>query len=154
MPGEGSLNAKLMFIGEAPGALEDELGRPFVGKSGEILTELMNSISISRKEVFITSVLKSKPPGNRTPTKTEIEACQFYLQRQLELIKPRIAVLLGGVAISSIMGPWRVSDVHGRFYEAEGQTFFMTYHPAATLRSLKILNEMKHDFELLKRELV
>lgn len=154
VPGEGSLNAKLMFIGEAPGALEDELGRPFVGKSGELLTELMNGINLSRKEVFITSVLKSRPPGNRTPNKTEIEACRYYMRRQLELIKPQIAVLLGGVAISSIIGPWRVSDAHGQFYEAEGQTFFMTYHPAAALRSLKIRNEMKYDFEILKRELI
>jgi len=153
VPGEGPVDARVFFVGEASGAMEDEQGRPFVGRSGTLLIELINEIGLSRGEVFITSVLKSRPPSNRPPHGREIGACRPYLDRQLEIINPRVTVLLGAVAITSIIGPWKVSEAHGRFYECNSKTFFMTYHPAAALRSTKVKEIMHNDFEILRREL-
>ncbi len=153
VPGEGSINAQVMLVGEAPGAKEDESGRPFDGRSGNLLTDMIAEIGFSREEVFITSVLKSRPPNNRAPRKNEIEACRPYLKRQIDIIGPRIVVLLGGVAVSSIVGPKKISEVHGRLYEVEGRRFFITYHPAAALRFPKLRDAMRKDFSILKREL-
>ncbi|MFW9960115.1 MAG: uracil-DNA glycosylase [Candidatus Thorarchaeota archaeon] len=154
VPGEGSYDAKLLFIGEAPGAREDESGRPFVGRSGELLTHMLESIGLTREEVFITSVLKSRPPNNRTPAPAEIEACRPYVERQIQLIQPQVVVLLGGVAIAAMVGPWSVSESHGKFFEAAGRTYFMTYHPAAALRFPKIKALMMEDFKNLRSELL
>ncbi|NHI83503.1 MAG: uracil-DNA glycosylase [Candidatus Thorarchaeota archaeon] len=153
VPGEGAVDAKIMFVGEAPGAQEDKLGRPFVGRSGELLTELIEGIGLTRKEVFITSVLKSRPPNNRTPKKSEIDACLPYLDRQLEIIDPELVVLLGGVAVSSLIGPWKMADAHGRFYDGNERTFFITYHPAAALRFPSTREVILADFEKLRAEL-
>jgi uracil-DNA glycosylase family 4 len=153
VPGEGPVNATVMFIGEAPGAVEDRTGLPFVGRSGELLTELIQDLGLSRDDVFITSVLKSRPPGNRPPRKGEINACISYLDRQIEVIHPQIIVLLGSVAVSSVIGPWRMSEAHGRFHEANGRTYFITYHPAAALRFPTTLDVMRGDFKKLKNEL-
>ncbi|MFW9846800.1 MAG: uracil-DNA glycosylase [Candidatus Thorarchaeota archaeon] len=147
------MNAKLMFVGEAPGAREDEQGRPFVGRSGTLLTELISGIGLTRDNVFITSVLKSRPPNNRKPHKEEIQACIPYLYRQFEIINPQVIVLLGGVAVSSLIGPWKMTEAHGRFYESEGRTFFITYHPAAALRFPKLKDTMIADFEVLRQEI-
>ena len=152
VPGEGSINAQVMFVGEAPGVKEDESGRPFVGRSGNLLTDMIAEIGLSRDEVFITSVLKSRPPNNRTPRKNEIEACKPYLHRQIDIIGPKIIVLLGGVAVSSVIGPLKVSEAHGRVHEAEGRKFFITYHPGAALRFPRLRDEMRKDFWTLKRE--
>ena len=154
VPGEGPVTSRVMFIGEAPGAREDESGRPFVGRSGELLISMIQEIGLSRNTVFITSILKSRPPKNRTPTQVEISACRPYLDQQMEIISPKIVVLLGGVAISSLIGPWKVSEAHGKFYETEERTYFMTYHPAAALRFPKVKTAMKEDFQILGQELV
>ncbi len=154
VPGEGPVTAKLLFVGEAPGAKEDELGRPFVGRSGELLTKLLLEAGIDRSSVFITSVLKSRPPNNRKPTSTEIEVCLPYLRRQIEVISPKIIVLMGSVAVSSLIGPWKMGDAHGKFHEsADGRLFFITYHPAAALRFTKYRDMMKDDFKKLKSSL-
>ena len=153
VPGEGPLDARIFFIGEAPGAEEDKTGRPFVGRSGELLSSMIENIGLSRDEVFITSILKSRPPSNRKPKNSEIEVCRPYVEQQIEIVNPRVIVLLGGVAISSMIGPWRVSEAHGRFYEANGRTFFMTYHPAAALRFPSIKEQMHKDFEILHSEI-
>ncbi|MFX0107287.1 MAG: uracil-DNA glycosylase [Candidatus Hodarchaeota archaeon] len=153
VPGEGPVNARVMFIGEAPGAREDETGLPFVGRSGDLLTELITNAGLARNEVFITSILKSRPPKNRTPRKSEIFACMPYLKRQIEIIKPRVIVLLGGVAVSSIIGPWKLSEAHGCFYESEGLTFLITYHPAAAVRFPSLKTEMEADLAQLTKEL-
>ena len=154
VPGEGSVTSRVMFIGEAPGAREDESGRPFVGQSGELLTSMIQEIGLSRETVFITSILKSRPPKNRTPTQAEISSCRPYLEQQIEIINPQVIVLLGGVAISSLVGPWKVSEAHGRFYEVNNRTYFMTYHPAAALRFPKVKDAMRKDFQVLNQELV
>ena len=153
VPGEGPADARLMLVGEAPGAREDESGRPFVGRSGDLLTTLISGIGFSRSDVFITSVLKSRPPKNRNPNRSEVEACRPYLERQIEIIDPQIIVLLGGVAVSSIIGPWKMAEAHGKFYEAGARTFFITYHPAAALRFPKFKDVMRADFEILRQEL-
>lgn len=154
VPGEGSASAHVMFIGEAPGASEDRAGRPFVGRSGELLTSMIQEIGLKRDDVFITSILKSRPPKNRTPIKSEIDVCRPYLEQQIEIINPKIIVLLGGVAISSLIGPWKVSEAHGKFYETNGRTYFMTYHPAAALRFPNIKSTMREDLLILSKELV
>ncbi|TET10835.1 MAG: uracil-DNA glycosylase [Candidatus Thorarchaeota archaeon] len=154
VPGEGPCNASVMFVGEAPGAEEDETGRPFVGRSGELLVSLLEEIELARDDIFITSILKSRPPKNRTPKKVEINVCRPYLEQQIELIKPRVIVLLGGVAISSLFGPRKVSESHGRFVESDSQRYFMTYHPAAALRFPKIKIAMREDFKILSQDLV
>lgn len=154
VPGEGPATSRVMFVGEAPGAKEDETGKPFVGRSGELLTSMIEEIGLSRDSVFITSVLKSRPPKNRTPTQTEISACRPYLERQIEIINPQVIVLLGGVAISSVIGPWKVSEAHGKFHETDNRTYFMTYHPAAALRFPKTKDAMRKDFQILRKELV
>ncbi len=154
VPGEGSATAKLFFIGEAPGAREDETGRPFVGRSGNLLTSLLEEIGLSREEVFITSVLKSRPPNNRKPTRSEIELCRPYVEKQIELIDPRVIILLGSVAISAMVGPWKVTESHGQFFEAQGRTYFMTFHPAAALRSTKVKDLMRDDLRVLQSELL
>ncbi len=153
VPGEGPPTARLMIIGEAPGAYEDETGRPFVGRSGELLTKLLSEIGISRDEVFITSVLKCRPPRNRTPRQSEMAACMPHLHRQIEAIDPAVIMLVGGVAISALIGPWRLSEAHGRFYEANGRKFFMTYHPAAALRFPKTAEVIRKDLQALREEL-
>lgn len=154
VPGEGPATSRVMFIGEAPGAREDESGRPFVGRSGELLISMIQEIGLSRETVFITSILKSRPPKNRSPTRVEISACRPYLERQIEIINPQITVLLGGVAISSLVGPWKVSEAHGKFFENDDRVYFMTYHPAAALRFPKIKAVMREDFQILRQELV
>jgi DNA polymerase len=154
VPGEGPVDAKVMFIGEAPGAKEDETGRPFVGRSGKLLRSLIEEIGLSENEIFITSILKSRPPKNRTPRKSEVDVCMPYLERQIDAISPKVIVLVGGVAISNIIGPWKLADAHGRFYEAKGRTYFMCYHPAAALRNPVLKDVMREDFAKLKQELV
>lgn len=151
VPGEGPAEPKIMFVGEAPGASEDQSGRPFVGRSGELLTQLIDNLGLSRNDVFITSVLKSRPPDNRSPNQSEIDACLPYLKRQFEILNPKIVVLLGNVAVSAVIGPWKMSECHGRIYDAEDRTFFMTYHPAAALRFPRTREAMNDDFKILRK---
>lgn len=154
VPGEGSPTAKLFFVGEAPGANEDETGRPFVGKSGKLLTTMIEEIGLSREDVFITSILHCRPPNNRTPTRSEKEICRPYIDKQIELINPEIIILLGNTAISSMVGSWKVTESHGAFFEAQGRTYFMTFHPAAALRSTGVKELMRADFKTLQSELL
>ncbi|MFW9845065.1 MAG: uracil-DNA glycosylase [Candidatus Thorarchaeota archaeon] len=154
VPGEGSSNAKLFFVGEAPGAKEDETGRPFVGRSGKLLTTMIEEIGLSREDVFISSILKCRPPNNRLPKQSEREICRPYIEKQIDLINPRVIVLLGGTAISSMVGPWKVTESHGTFFEAEGRAYFMTFHPAAALRSIGVKELMRADFKILQSELL
>jgi len=154
VPGEGSIDGKIVFVGEAPGRKEDETGRPFVGRSGELLTDLIeNHLPYKREDVFITSVLKCRPPNNRKPQNEEIESCLPYLEQQLSLINPDIIILLGGVAIYALLGYRTVSDVHGAFHDGTNYHYFMTYHPAAALRFSKYRTIIEHDFDRLGDEL-
>jgi len=146
VPGEGSPAARVMFVGESPGKEEDIQGRPFVGRSGRLLDSLSRQIGLDRRRVYITSVLKCRPPGNRPPRGDEIRACKPFLERQISVVDPEVIVLLGSVASKTLLGKGRVASLHGTFLEAEGRKYFVTYHPAAGLRFPMIRKELEVDF--------
>lgn len=135
--GVGNPNARLMFIGEAPGRDEDIQGSPFVGRSGQLLTKIIEAMGLSRDEVFITNVVKSRPPGNRTPTIQERETCKKHiLFKEIEIIKPEIICTLGSPSTKALLGDEiTISQVRGRFFEWKGYTVMPTYHPAYLLRN-------------------
>ena len=143
VPGEGQLSAKIMFIGEAPGKNEDLKGKPFVGAAGRILDQAMQKAGIERSEVFITNVVKCRPPNNRVPEDDERAACRPYLQRQISLLSPKIICILGSTAYSSILGGKSITASRGKFIVYEDQTYFLTVHPAAAIynRSLQAIFE-------------
>lgn len=152
VPGEGPANARLFFIGEAPGRVEDETGRPFIGQSGQLLTRMLKNAGIDRRRVFITSILKCRPPRNRKPKKDEVKRCMPYLFKQLEAIKPKVIVLLGLVAIENAIGDHKkLKEMHGKRIKRGGKTYFIAYHPAAARRFPKIRKAMEEDFRKLKR---
>ncbi len=156
--GEGNTNPVLMIIGEAPGREEDRTGRPFVGKSGELLTKMLRAINIDRQEVFITSVVKCRPPSNRTPHKDEIEACLPYLQRQISLLDPKLILCLGGVAGQAVLGVnSSLSDLRGKFHQLHERKVAVTYHPAYLLRfggnkQQNLKRKAWHDLQMLQKE--
>jgi len=136
VPGEGSPAARLMLVGEGPGATEDQTGRPFVGRAGELLTTILGSIDLSREEVFIANVVKCRPPANRKPLPDEIATCLPYLERQIALIGPRVLVALGATAAEALLGVRRsLGDLRGRVHSYHGIPLVVTYHPAALLRN-------------------
>ncbi|MEA2312181.1 MAG: uracil-DNA glycosylase [Solirubrobacteraceae bacterium] len=135
VPGEGDPQAAVVVVGEAPGRFEDEQGRPFVGRSGKLLDELLAAAGLSRPEVFITNVVKARPPGNRDPRRDEVEHWLPVLERQLELIAPRLVVPLGRHALAHFAPGERIGDAHGRLVHASGRALYPLYHPAAALRS-------------------
>ncbi len=132
VPGEGLANARILLIGEAPGRNEDKTGRPFVGQAGRLLERALSSAGLRREEVFITSVVKCRPPGNRTPKPDEIEACRSYLDRQVDALSPSIIVALGRVAVKEVAGS-KGNLVRGQAGVFRGVSVYSTYHPAAAL---------------------
>jgi uracil-DNA glycosylase len=151
VPGEGPIDAKIMFVGEGPGQNEDEQGRPFVGAAGKLLTELLESIELSRSDVFITNIVKCRPPNNRAPRKSEIEACNTYLMSQIRLIKPRIVCALGTPAIATLLGDeYSARRVHGKPQTKGNVTILPMYHPAAALYDASLKEVLASDFRLLK----
>jgi len=157
VPGEGGARAKVMFVGEAPGADEDEQGRPFVGRAGQLLRQLITHIGLDEHDCFIGNVLKCRPPGNRDPELTEIEACRHWLFAQLGVIKPLVIVPLGRWSLNLLLGPkLQISKIRGKVCERDGQHFMPTYHPAAILRNPRLRDTLVADFQklaLLVREL-
>jgi DNA polymerase len=144
--GDGPADARVMLIGEAPGRNEDRQGRPFVGAAGRILDRALDGAGIDRSAVYITNVVKCRPPGNRVPKKHEIEACSVYLRRQLELIAPDAVVLLGRTAAESYLG--RKVDMggeHGRHFLHDGRKIMITYHPAAIIYNRKLKDTIEAD---------
>ena len=133
VPGEGPEHASLMFIGEAPGFHEDKTGRPFVGAAGKFLEELLASIELTRQQVYIANVIKCRPPGNREPTPIEIKACEAYLDRQIELIKPAMVITLGRFSMARYFPGDKISAIHGKPRKLEGVLYYPMYHPAAAL---------------------
>jgi len=152
--GAGDADAELMFVGEAPGAEEDRQGLPFVGRAGQLLGELLEGIGLSRQDVFIANVLKSRPPGNRDPQPLEIEACRPYLFEQVRLIEPKVVCTLGNFATKLLSGnPAGITRVRGtpQVHELGGRTVFLLplLHPAAALRTPAMKETLRGDFELL-----
>lgn len=136
VPGEGNPKAKLVCVGEAPGAKEDETGRPFVGQAGQLLNKILAAIDLTREEVFICNVLKHRPPGNRNPRPEEVEACSPYLIRQLELIKPKVIVAFGTFAAQTLLNTKTpIGQLRGLMHKYHGIPLVVTYHPAALLRN-------------------
>ena len=152
VPGEGSPTAQLMCIGEAPGATEDETGRPFVGQAGKLLTDILRAIKLSREEVFIANVMKHRPPGNRNPTPDEITACSPYLVRQVELIRPRVILALGTFAAQTLLDTkLAIGKLRGAMHWYHGTPLIATYHPAALLRNPGWKKPTWEDVKLVRR---
>ncbi len=149
VPGEGPRSARVMFVGEAPGFHEDRQGRPFVGAAGNFLTELLASIGLKREEVYITNIIKCRPPGNRDPYMDEIEACSPYLDRQVELINPKVIVTLGRYSLAHWLPNAKISQVHGKPIRVSRRVIFPIYHPAAALHQPALKRTVEEDFRKL-----
>jgi len=153
VPGEGQISAKIMFIGEAPGRSEDEKGKPFVGAAGRILDDLLQKAGIERSQVFITNIVKCRPPNNRVPKEDELIACRPYLDRQIALIKPKVICILGRTAYSSILGGSSITASRGKIVERSGQKYFSTFHPAAVIYNKNLLSTLEADLKKLAAEI-
>jgi DNA polymerase len=156
--GSGCLDAEVVLVGEAPGRTEDELGLPFVGRAGKLLDELLGKAGLSRDDVFITNVVKCRPPNNRRPKKGEVDACERFIAEQLEIIRPRIVAPMGNSSISYFfekhgLGKAVVGDVHGLEYEIEASwgvfKLVPLYHPAAAIYNRRLVDELERDMKRL-----
>lgn len=156
VPGEGPPRARLMFIGEGPGFHENEQGRPFVGAAGKFLEELLSKIGLTREQVFITNVVKCRPPGNRDPRPEEVEICtRTYLDRQIQAINPKVIVTLGRYSMGLFLPNAKISSVHGQALQVRGRLIVPMYHPAAALHQQSLKPVVEADFlklpELIKQ---
>ena len=152
VPGEGNPNAELVCVGEAPGATEDQEGRPFVGQSGQLLEKILGAIKLKREDVFICNVLKHRPPGNRNPAPDEIVACSPYLVRQLELIRPKVIVAWGTFAAQTLLDTkLGIGKLRGQVHRYYGTPLIVTYHPAALLRNPDWKRPTWEDVQLARR---
>lgn len=151
VPGEGPADSELMFIGEGPGFHENEQGRPFVGAAGNFLEELLGSINLTREQVYITNIVKCRPPGNRDPQPAEIEACADYLERQIRSINPKVIVTLGRFSMARYFPNARISAIHGRAKRVRGRLVVPMYHPAAALHQPSLRKTIEADFAHLPK---
>ncbi|MFC1992788.1 uracil-DNA glycosylase [Chloroflexota bacterium] len=145
VPGEGPEDSDMMFIGEAPGRHEDQQGRPFVGPAGKYLEQLLASIGLRREQVYITNVVKGRPPENRDPLPAEILACRYWLDRQIELIHPKIVVTLGRYSMALFFPGKSISKIHGTAQKRDGIIYYAMYHPAAALHQQSLRNIIEQD---------
>jgi uracil-DNA glycosylase family 4 len=154
VPGDGAASARVMLIGEAPGREEDESGHPFVGAAGRFLDQVLEDAGITRSDLFITNIVKCRPPDNRTPRVSEVETCASnYLFEQIEIINPALIVLLGGVAAKKMLGVKSVNEARGRVIDRDGRKYLVGYHPAVRFYREDLGEKVKEDFALLKRVL-
>lgn len=152
--GVGNANARLMFIGEAPGQKEDESGIPFVGAAGKLLDKYLDAVGIAREDVYIANILKCRPPKNRDPLPAEEDACIDYLKEQIRLINPELIVCLGRISAMRLIKPdFRITKEHGVWFTYEGKPICAVYHPAALLRDPRRKEEMLTDMKMIKGEL-
>ncbi len=151
VPGRGPADAEIMFIGEAPGFHEDQKGVPFVGAAGNFLSELLEKAGIDRNRVYITNVLKCRPPGNRDPQPAEVEACKDFLDRQIALIQPRVIVTLGRHSMARAFPNEKISAVHGQPRKLGALIYFPMYHPAAALHQPSLRSTVEADFVKLRQ---
>jgi len=152
VPGEGNPNAGFMCVGEAPGATEDETGRPFVGAAGQLLTKILGAIDLKREDVFICNVLKHRPPGNRNPRPEEVTACSPYLIRQIDLIRPKVILALGTFAAQTLLDTkLSIGKLRGQVHRYYGVPLVVTYHPAALLRNPGWKRPTWEDVQLARR---
>ncbi|MFC1608915.1 uracil-DNA glycosylase [Patescibacteria group bacterium] len=158
VPGEGSANAKIVFIGEGPGKKEDELGRPFIGAAGKFLDEMLSTIKLDRKTVYIANTVKCRPPKNRDPLQKEKDICWHWLERQIEIIQPQMIVTLGRHSMNLFLPHEKISEAHGKAFEKNfpgmgHQIFFALYHPAAALYNGSMRQTLIDDFKKIPKTL-
>jgi uracil-DNA glycosylase, family 4 len=153
VPGEGPADAEIMFIGEGPGFYENEQGRPFVGQAGKFLDELLETAGLQREKVFICNVVKCRPPGNRDPLPEELQACNGYLERQIEAIDPCVIVTLGRFSMAKFLPNARISEIHGHAMMVRGKMIVPMFHPAAALHQPSLKPQVIEDFKKLPQAL-
>ena len=149
VPGKGNPNSDIIFIGEAPGRSEDNAGEPFVGAAGKKLSAALEKAGITRESVYITNVVKCRPPSNRIPTINEKESCKNYLEGEIKLIKPKIICIMGNTAYQSILGGNNITKERGKFVKKENLVYFLTIHPAAVIYNQKLLELLEKDIKTL-----
>ena len=154
VPGKGNFHSDVVFIGEAPGRSEDNKGEPFIGAAGKKLSLALETAGIKREEVYITNVVKCRPPNNRIPNVEEKKTCKDYLEKEISIIKPKIICILGNTAFNSLLGGSEITKFRGKTIQREGQIYFLTIHPAATIYNQELIYVLKKDmiklFELIK----
>jgi DNA polymerase len=149
VPGKGNFNSDVIFVGEAPGKNEDLKGEPFVGVAGKRLSFALENAGVTRDEVYITNTVKCRPPKNRVPSVLEREACQEYIQKEIEIIKPKIICVLGNTAFGSILGGNEITKFRGKVGRKDGLLYFITIHPAATIYNQGLIEVLKEDIKKL-----
>ena len=145
VPGKGNFHSNVIFVGEAPGKNEDKMGEPFIGIAGKKLSIALEGAGISREEVYITNIVKCRPPKNRVPTTIERGTCQEYLKQEIAIIKPKIICILGNTAFNSILGGSEITKFRGKLVRKENNLYFLTVHPAATIYNQKLIPVLKKD---------
>ncbi|MFB5609936.1 MAG: uracil-DNA glycosylase [Nitrosarchaeum sp.] len=154
VPGKGNFQSDVIFVGEAPGKNEDKNGEPFVGIAGQRLTLALENAGITRESIYITNIVKCRPPNNRVPTISERSACSDYLQKEISIIKPKIICILGNTAFNSILGGSEITKYRGKIVRKDKQFYFLTVHPAATIYNQKLIEVLKTDiiklFDLIR----
>ena len=149
VPGKGNFDADVIFVGEAPGRNEDIHGEPFVGAAGKRLDMILEDTGIDREDVYITNIVKCRPPKNRVPSKQEEEACNDFIKQEIEIINPKIICIMGNTAYGTLLDGKEITKNHGKIVEKDGRKFFVTFHPAATIYNQKLVDELKNDFRRL-----
>ncbi len=154
VPGKGNFQSDVIFVGEAPGRNEDKNGEPFIGVAGKKLSIALDEAGISRDDVYITNIVKCRPPNNRVPTTDERDTCKEYLKQEISIIKPKIICILGNTAFNSILGGSEITKFRGKVVRKDNLLYFLTIHPAATIYNQKLIDVLKNDiiklFELIK----
>ena len=153
VPGKGNQNADIVFIGEAPGKNEDCSGEPFIGTAGKILDNALKDVGLTRNKVYITNIVKCRPPKNRIPNEVEKTMCSNYLEDELKIINPKIICLLGNTPFYSILGGKEITKNHGKTISKDSRMYFVTFHPAATIYNQKLGDVFKNDIKKLVNEL-
>ena len=145
VPGKGNFHSDVIFVGEAPGKNEDKNGEPFIGVAGKKLSEALEKAGISREEVYITNIVKCRPPKNRVPTTTERDTCKEYLKQEISIIKPKIICILGNTAFNSLLGGSEITKFRGKLVRKDKQLYFLTVHPAATIYNQELIKVLNKD---------
>lgn len=154
VPGKGNFQSDVIFVGEAPGRNEDKNGEPFVGAAGKKLSAALEGAGVSREQVYITNVVKCRPPNNRVPNTTERDTCKEYLKKEISIIKPKIICVLGNTAFNSVLGGSEITKFRGKLARKDNQLYFITIHPAATIYNQELISTLNNDivklFDLIR----
>jgi len=149
VPGKGNFKSDVIFVGEAPGKNEDEKGEPFIGIAGKKLSDALENAGISRDDIYITNIVKCRPPSNRVPKTNERETCQEYLKQEISIIKPKLICILGNTVFNSILGGSEIMKYRGKIAQKNEQLYFISIHPAATIYNQKLVDVFKEDIKKL-----